>query len=91
MIGLEPAAVIPASTFHIYDDLSDAWSQEDDEISDQYLHLRRSLKVIHHHIIFEFIQFHSIQSKLTWLMLMFVYVVKLHCNYFDLLQLIELF
>jgi len=34
------AAAIP--TF--YDDLSDAWSQEDDEISDQYLHLKLSLK-----------------------------------------------
>ena len=35
--------VAPIPTF--YDDLSDAWSQEDDEISDQYLHLKLSLKV----------------------------------------------
>ena len=41
----EPAAVIQPTAFHIYDDLSDAWSQEDDEITDQYLHLRLSLKV----------------------------------------------
>jgi hypothetical protein len=36
---------IPVTAFQIYDDLSDAWSQEDDEISDQYLHLRLSHKV----------------------------------------------
>ncbi|KAK4037181.1 hypothetical protein OUZ56_029221 [Daphnia magna] len=35
---------IPVTAFQIYDDLSDAWSQEDDEISDQYLHLRLSHK-----------------------------------------------
>jgi geranylgeranyl pyrophosphate synthase len=37
---------IPVTAFQIYDDLSDAWSQEDDEISDQYLHLRLSHKVL---------------------------------------------
>ena len=37
---------MPMAAFQIYDDLSDAWSQEDDEISDHYLHLRLSLKVI---------------------------------------------
>lgn len=36
---------ISVAAFQIYDDLSDAWSQEDDEISEQYLHLRLSLKV----------------------------------------------
>ena len=38
-------STVPTAGFQIYDDLSDAWSQEDDEISDQYLHLRLSLKV----------------------------------------------
>lgn len=36
---------MPIAAFQIYDDLSDAWSQEDDEISEQYLHLRLSHKV----------------------------------------------
>ena len=41
----ESISGIPVTAFQIYDDLSDAWSQEDDEISDQYLHLRLSHKV----------------------------------------------
>ncbi|XP_046630632.1 phosphatidylinositol 4-kinase beta-like [Daphnia pulicaria] len=40
----ESMSGIPVTAFQIYDDLSDAWSQEDDEISDQYLHLRLSHK-----------------------------------------------
>ena len=46
LIIAEPVPVMPMAAFQIYDDLSDAWSQEDDEISDHYLHLRLSLKVI---------------------------------------------
>ena len=41
----ETAPSIQVAAFQIYDDLSDAWSQEDDEISEQYLNLRSSLKV----------------------------------------------
>ena len=56
----EPTA--PAS-FHIYDDLNDAWSQEDDEITDQYLHLRLSLKVVSISLLFLFFFVDSLQSS----------------------------
>lgn len=46
LLILETIPVMPMAAFQIYDDLSDAWSQEDDEISDHYLHLRLSLKVL---------------------------------------------
>lgn len=49
---LEPVPAMPMAAFQIYDDLSDAWSQEDDEISDHYLHLRLSLKVVIANIFF---------------------------------------
>ena len=39
------SAMPPMVAFQIYDDLSDAWSQEDDEISNEYLHLRLALRV----------------------------------------------
>jgi hypothetical protein len=59
----EPAAVIQPTAFHIYDDLSDAWSQEDDEITDQYLHLRLSLKVS----CFSLCQHSSTLQPLNWI------------------------
>lgn len=39
------SAAAPNAAFQLYDDLSDAWSQEDDEITSQFLQMHSSLKV----------------------------------------------